>query len=124
MKLFFIEHMKEMEINPFNLSFGGFREKRFLHYYRSIALRDARLAWYVGILIYALFGVHDLIFIPQHKTTLWILRYLIVSPLMLGILFASYHKLASRYTQILISMAILICGFGIVYSLVLVPAKE
>jgi signal transduction histidine kinase/CheY-like chemotaxis protein len=124
MKLFFIDHMKEMGLNPINLSFGGFREKRFLRHYSSIALRDARLAWYLGIFIYAIFGIHDLIFIPEQKAALWILRYLVVCPLMLILLLASYQKMADRFAQIMISAAVMICGFGIVYSLIYIPGKE
>lgn len=124
MKIPFTHQMKEMDINPFNLSFGGFRENRFLHYYSSITIRDARLAWYLGIFIYAIFGIHDLVYNLEQQLPLLIVRYLVICPLLLIILVASYHRLAAKYIQIMISMAIMICGLGIVYSLIYIHGKE
>jgi len=124
MKLFFFSYLKEMGNSPFTLSFRGFKEVRFIQHYNSIALRDARFAWVIGIFIYALFGFHDLIFLPENKTTLWILRYLVVCPAMIVLLFASFHRLAKRYIQLLISLAILVCGIGIIVSFIYVPRKE
>jgi signal transduction histidine kinase len=124
MKLHFFEHIKEMGVNPITLSFKGFRESRFIQHYNSIALRDARFAWVLGIFVFALFGIHDLIFLSDYKASLWIMRYLVVCPIMILLLVISFHKLAKQYIQLLISAAILVCGTGIIYSLTFVPGKE
>ncbi len=124
MKLHFFEHVKEMGINPFTLSFKGFREARFREHYSSIAIRDARLGWLIGIVVYALFGIHDIVFLPEHAASILILRYLYVCPIMLLLFVSSYHKHAIRFIQFLISAAIITCGIGVIYPLIYIAGKE
>lgn len=117
MNLFFSHEMKMMGMNPFTLSFFGFTERRFLHYYRTIALRDARYSWLAGILLYSLFGIHDILFFPEQQSMLLLIRFGIVSPAMVLLFLYSFAPNAIRHIQLIISLGIIICGLGIILPL-------
>ena len=124
MKVYMIDEMKKMGMNPFTLTFRNSMEARFLHFYRLITLRDGRLAWFAGIFLYALFGFHDIFYFPENRWTLLTIRFLMVMPSLGIILGLTYTKNAYRFGQALIAAAILICGLGLIFSTSFMPVNH
>ncbi|MFO7791048.1 MAG: HAMP domain-containing sensor histidine kinase, partial [Bacteroidales bacterium] len=64
-----------------------------------ITLKEIRTGLIAGLLIYALFGFIDPFMAPGHYQTIWIIRFAIVCPVILGVLMFSYSQYFHRYAK-------------------------
>ncbi|MFW6147243.1 MAG: PAS domain S-box protein [Thermodesulfobacteriota bacterium] len=108
----------EMKANLFTLSFPGELEQDFLDEYFDNSLRHVRVALLLGFFFYGIFGILDAWLVPDVKETLWLIRYGLVFPFMLGVLLFSYSIHFKDLMQLAIASVILVAGLGIIAMII------
>ena len=89
-------------------------ESAFNEYYCSNTLKHVRIALLTGLLLYAVFGIVDLMLLPADRARMWFIRYAIVCPTVTaGLLFTHFSRLR-RFTQPVVSFVMLVGSLGIV----------
>ena len=116
------EGLNKIELHPITLSFQGALEKDFLENYFVNSLRMVRLSLLAGIVLYGLFGILDAILIPEIKNKLWIIRFAVVCPFMMGMIVFSYFPVFKRYFQPAMALTMIASGGGIIYMIAILPA--
>ena len=114
----------EMEMNSLTLSYAGSNkhiEEGFLDDYSGKSLQRVRFSFFLWILFYALFGILDNEIMPEMKNTLWLIRYAIICPSIIGIIFFSFSPAFKRYMQVILFIITTISGLGIIYIIVIAP---
>src|SRR5215211_643555 len=89
-------------------------ETQFRKEYLANTVSTTRLALVLGLILYSLFGILDIYAIPFSKDMVWIIRYVIVAPVVLVALVASYVNSLQKYTQAFMCTVVAISGLGIV----------
>lgn len=89
-------------------------EAEFREDYHVNTISTTRLALVLGLVLYSLFGILDIYAIPVSKDIVWIIRYGIVSPVMVAVLVASYSRRLQKYIQLLMGIVVAVSGLGIV----------
>ena len=103
-----------MHLNPLTLSFPPDLEKAFLNNYFNKSLKQVRLTLLLGIFFYGIFGILDAKPMPQTKETLWFIRYAIITPSIISVIFFSYFQMFRRYMQACLTIVITMSGLGII----------
>ena len=96
------------------LRFPSELETEFREDYQANTISTTRLALVLGLILYSLFGILDIYAIPISKDIVWIIRYGIVTPVMLFALVASYSSIFQKYMQAWMSLVVAVSGLGIV----------
>ncbi|GAC1341075.1 MAG: hypothetical protein NVSMB29_10940 [Candidatus Dormibacteria bacterium] len=96
------------------LRFSADLEPRFAEYYVEHRLIFARLAIVLSIVLYAVFGVLDLLIVPDVARWIWLIRYAIFCPIAVVVLGLTFTRWFPRFMQPLLWGLAVICGFGIV----------
>jgi two-component system, cell cycle sensor histidine kinase and response regulator CckA len=112
----------QMELHPISLSFQGELEKTFRETYFVNSLGTVRLSLLAGIILYGLFGILDAILIPELKEKLWIIRFAVVCPFLMGMIFFSYFSVFTKYFQLAMAATMIVSGSGIIYMIAILPA--
>ncbi|MBE9547438.1 MAG: hypothetical protein IMF10_08095 [Proteobacteria bacterium] len=112
---------QEMELDPLTLSFPGDIEGTFLDDFFKNSLRQVRLSLFAGILFYGFFGILDATLVPEMKGALWLIRFAVVCPCLLGVILFSFLPHFKRYFQISVAAAMMIAGFGIIAMISIIP---
>ena len=96
-------------------------EKKFKkeYYYKSITL--SRISFVIVILLYAAFGYIDFISSENYYKIFFTIRYIIVIPLLVGVLLFSFNKYFIKVWQELLSLCFVAGGTGIIYMLLKNP---
>lgn len=103
------------EIRPFLLRFfGADVEHRFQVDHLVQSLPTIRTFLIAGAFLYAAFGVLDGILLSETRDTVWLIRYALVMPVLIGILILSYSNLFIRFAQICLSSVMFTAGLGVV----------
>jgi diguanylate cyclase (GGDEF)-like protein len=113
-----------MKLNLFTLKFSGDSstlEEPFLSDYCRRSLFHIRISLCLGALLYAAFGILDAVLMPEQKSTTWLIRFVIICPVLLGIFLTSFSKSFERYMQPLLAGGCILCGAGIVCMIVIAP---
>ena len=113
-----------MKLHPLTLKFSGESsklEEQFLSYYYRMSLPQIRRFLVLGALLYGFFGILDALLMPEQKYTLWFIRFVIVCPVLLGTLRASFSKSFERYIQPFLTGVLILAGGGIVCMIVIAP---
>ncbi len=113
---------REMELNPINLSFPRDLEANFLDDYFKNSLPIVRLSLFAGIFFYALFGILDTILASPVRGELWLIRFVVVCPSLLGVILCSFFSFFRKYFQLFLAMAMIIAGFGIIVMISIIPS--
>lgn len=90
---------EEMSVNPVTLSFRGEQqclERGFLDSYTKKYIRQVRIALYLALAVIAIFGAFDLMHVPTKYYALWFVRYGILCPLFILVIFISYYPFFAR----------------------------
>ena len=106
-----------MKLNPFTLSFKGDQEifeTDFLKGYSKKSLGAYRLAILFALIFYNVFALFDITLVPVIYLKLWIIRFGIVSPLLILSFIFSYFKQFTKFMQPVIIFMWLVTGTGIV----------
>ncbi|MEW5734618.1 MAG: ATP-binding protein [Thermodesulfobacteriota bacterium] len=114
-------------MNPFSLRFSGEYaglEGPFLDAYDRAALTHVRIAGFLAFLVYASFGLTDVTWAPEHYKDLWVIRYLVICPVLLAVPLFSYTRyFRPSYIQACIMALVLLGGLGIIAMMVVLRPK-
>jgi signal transduction histidine kinase len=106
---------KEIPFNSATLSFlNPELEAAFRADYFDKNIRNLRRYLLLGFLLYGLFGIHDYWIIPDILRQAWVIRFLLVCPLLLGIYLFSYTKNYAQAMQGSLFLACFAAGAGII----------
>ena len=107
----------KMTVNPFTLKFTGDcadYEQSFYAYYLIKSLKQLRYAIVLGILSWSLFAILDVYLDPENVKTLWVIRFGVIIPMMIGGMIVSYFKLFKKLMQPLIAASIISVGCAVI----------
>ena len=113
-----------MKLPPLTLKFSRESSKLeapFLNDYYRVSLPHIRISLVLGALLYAAFGILDAVLMPEQKSIMWFIRFVIVCPVIFGTLLASYSKYFERYMQPLLAVVYILAGGGIICIIVIAP---
>jgi diguanylate cyclase (GGDEF)-like protein len=113
-----------MKLHPLTLKFTGESSKfeaPFLSDYSRVSIRHIRISLILGAVVYAAFGILDAILMSEQKYTMWLIRFVIVCPVLFGTLLASFSKSFERYMQPILAVAYILAGGGIICMIVIAP---
>ncbi len=110
-----------LKLNFFTLAFSGELESRFQEDYFNSSIGLLRTSFLLGILYYTFFAFLDSMVLPEVKTQLFIVRFLIVCPVIFLIFILSFTKNFSKWWQLGAIIATLTAGVGIVVMTVISP---
>jgi len=96
-------------------------ENHFLIDFYNRSLNQVRLAIFMAVVLYALFGILDAALIPEFKYKFWTFRYLIVIPMLVGILAFSFTRIYKRKIQFVSTAAVIMSAFGVIGIITLAP---
>jgi len=113
--------MYEMELHPITLSFPKNLEKTFLNDFYNKSLSLVRFSLLLGIVIYAFFGILDAYLVPEMTKQLWVVRFAVVCPFLLGVILYSYSSRFRQAFQLSVTAAMVVSGFGIIYMILIIP---
>ena len=112
----------EVRMHPVTLRFEDKDlEREFQEEYYERTLTQVRLALVVGALLYGIYGIVDFWLAPLQRTTIWAIRYLLVAPAALGVLWFSHSAHFRRYREMALTLVILIAQAGIVAMAAITP---
>jgi signal transduction histidine kinase len=100
----------------------GDTENRFTADHLSRALPAIRIFVLAACLLYASFGVLDAYVIPEIKRTAWLIRYVGVCPVLIGVFLLTYTSAFVRVAQLALSAMMLTSGLGIIAMTALADA--
>ena len=113
-----------MTLNLLTLKFSGVAspfEAPFLRDYYEVSLPQIRIAALLAAVFYAAFGHLDAVLMPEQKSTIWLIRFIIACPVFLGTFLISYSRFFERYMQPILAGNIILAGGGIVGMIVIAP---
>jgi two-component system cell cycle sensor histidine kinase/response regulator CckA len=114
-----------MKLHLLTLKFSGNLSKLeapFLSDYYRLSLRQVRISLILGALLYSAFGILDAALMPEQKSTIWFIRFVIVCPVIFAILMSSFSKSFERYMQPLLAGGYFLAGGGIICMIVIAPS--
>ena len=113
-----------MKLHPITLRFSdehAHLEALFQKDYYRISLSTMRLFVFLGAVLYASFGILDAYVMPEQKIIIWFFRFIIVGPVLLGVLLISFTRLFKKYMQPILAALYVLAGTGIVAMIVVAP---
>jgi len=119
----FLSSSRKMSLNPFTLKFEGKSEDDFLKDYFYSSIQILRVAMILGMVLYILFVLLDIILIPEVLTQAIIVRFVIVLPLLLAIYLFSFQKKFKEWWQLAAMITVLLSGSGIIVIILLSPSN-
>ncbi len=111
--------MNDALINKYSLRFPDDLEQIFEEESFHNSLKQLRINILVVTLIYAFFGILDVLVTPDVYREAWFIRYAIVIPLAIAVMLFSFSRHFKRFQQITISVLTLVGGGGLVGLIVL-----
>ncbi len=118
------DNLRKFKANPVTLAFKGEEselEPHFLLEYTTNSLNQLRFALFSALVIYTLFGILDVALIPDFKNKFWSIRYLIVTPVLLGLLIFSFFAYFKRIMQVVSAILVIVSAFGLLGMMWLAP---
>jgi class 3 adenylate cyclase len=89
-------------------------EEEFLEDYHLNTVSTTRLALFLGLVLFSLFGVLDLYAVPISKNIVWFIRYVVIAPVIIFAIIATYIDFFQKHIQLLMGIVVAISGLGIV----------
>ncbi len=83
------------------------------HYFRE-SLTTVRTGLLLAFVLYNLFAILDIWMLPITKGTVWIIRFGIVDPFLIGAYILSYFAFFKKVMQVVLSIIALVMGYGII----------
>jgi len=110
------------KVNKITLKFSNENiEKKFRKEYFDKSIAIFRISFVTVILLYAAFGYLDFTYSETYYKLFFAIRYLIVVPLLVGVLLISFNKNFIKVWQKLLSLCFVVGGAGIIYMLLKNP---
>ena len=116
-----------MKVHFITLAFIGpnrHLEAPFLNHYFQSTLRQLRIAVASAILFYAVYGIYDAIAVPQLAPLFWSIRWGIVCPFCVLLLWFTFSGHFFRFAQPILGLATLITCSGLITMSLVVPAEQ
>jgi len=113
---------EDWDINILTLSFSGTSkkyEKDFLNTYFKSSIKPFRLSIALGIVIYAVFFMLDVLLFPDLEKELFIIRFGLVIPMMILMILLSYSDIFKRYMQPIASFAMFFTSLGVIIMVII-----
>lgn len=111
-----------MDVHPVTLSFSDDLEGQFQQDYFNKSVSIVRFSLIAGILLYSVFGILDAVLIPSMKEVLWLIRFIVICPVLLGLIVLSYSSQFRNFFQIAMSTGMVFSGLGIISMISITPA--
>lgn len=109
------EEARSLALNIISLRFVDKEvERRFLRQHLVQSLPIIRLSIFSGTALYGLFGILDAQILPDVLGKIWLIRYGIVIPILIGIFIFTFSRYFFRAAQVALSLSMLSAGLGIV----------
>lgn len=89
-------------------------EKEFREDYFNKSLMTTRIALILGIALYSIFGILDILIAPLSKSKILFIRFAIVSPGLLAVFILSFFNIFKKIMQPILMFISLVAGLGIV----------
>ncbi|MDX2444211.1 MAG: ATP-binding protein [Bacteroidales bacterium] len=108
----------ELKLKSINIAFSkehAHLEKEFLREYAVKSQGAFRFAMILALIFYDLFAILDKSTVPDIYQQIWIIRFGIVTPVLIIAFFFSFNKLFLKFGQITIALVWFITGGGIIY---------
>ncbi|HON59825.1 MAG TPA: HD-GYP domain-containing protein [Smithella sp.] len=115
-----------MKLNPVTLKFSGecaSLEKPFLDYYYQSSIAQVRIMMILGAVLYAAFGALDAFLMPEQKFSIWVIRLVIIGPVLGVFLLLSVTPFFKKFMQPVLALAYIIVGLGIIAMIVIAPSS-
>lgn len=107
------------------LKFGSpSSEKEFILNYDEKTIPALRLGFWVGAILYALFGILDYYLMPISYEKIWFIRFGVVIPFCSAITVLSYVKSIRKFMQAFFSLSAMTMGLGIVAMMAIADPSE
>jgi len=116
----------QMKLHPFTLKFSGESsslEGPFTDDYYKSSLTHVRILVILGAVFYGAFGVLDAFLMPKQMFSIWLIRFLIVCPALIGFLLISFSGFFRRYMQQVLAFVFVMVGTGIIAMIVIAPPQ-
>ena len=100
--------VKSMHLHRLTLRFSGPMaglEAPYREHYLVQTLFQIRISFILGALMYAIFGILDILVLPDYWHITWLIRYAIVCPCILAVVGATFLPRFHRYLQPMMSVA-------------------
>jgi signal transduction histidine kinase/ActR/RegA family two-component response regulator len=112
---------RRINLNPITLAFRDGRENEFLLKYFRDSLKQFRVSFFLLAALYGVFGLLDSMVVPMYQEVFFIVRFMVVVPLLSLVLVLSFFKFFRGVWQLLVFISFVVGGAGIALMLVLVP---
>lgn len=89
-------------------------EKEFREDYYDKSIMAVRIALILGIILYGIFGVLDILIAPLSKTRILFIRFAVVIPGLFTVFIISFFNIFRKYMQPILMFITLVAGLGIV----------
>ena len=113
-----------MHLNMMSLKFSGPQaalEPLYKKHHLRSTLFLVRISFFLGALLYGLFGILDALVLPEQKHITWLIRYAIVCPGLLLVVAATYVPRLYPYLQPILFFMVTVGGLGIVLMVLVAP---
>ena len=114
-----------MKLHPLTLKFSGETsefEESFLKDYYHASLIHVRVLMTLGGILYASFGILDMLMMPEKIFIMWLIRIIVVAPGLGFVLLLSFSSLFEKYMQHILASAYFMAGAGIICMIAIAPA--
>jgi len=116
----------KMKLSPVTLRFSGecaSLEKPFLDYYYQSSLAQVRVMMIVGAVLYAAFGALDAFLMPEQKLSIWVIRLVIIGPVLGFFLLLTMTPFFKKVMQPVLALGYVIVGLGIIVMIMIAPSN-
>ena len=116
------ELLRKAVLNKYTLHFTSERLEAFYRHYTLPSLRrQARIALLVGAIMYGMYGFLDSLFVPPEAVVkVWYIRTMVIM-LAFAVFGMTFYRRFSRSNQLLLSLAGLFGGLGLLAKMWLLP---
>lgn len=116
------ELLRKAVLNKYTLHFTSERLEAFYRHYTLPTLRrQARIALLVGAIMYGMYGFLDTLFVPSEAVVkVWYIRTMVIM-LAFAIFGLTFYRRFARSNQLLLSVAGLFAGLGLLAKMWLLP---
>ncbi len=107
------EYLISKSGSKFSMKFSRELESDFENFYFEKSILTTRIALILGAVLYSLFAFLDILIAPIEIHKIWIIRFLIVVPLLVLLFAASFFNAFRKYMQSLTALVSMAAGLGI-----------
>lgn len=95
-------------------------EQQYKDYYFSKSILIIRISLMLGLVLYSVFGLLDIYLVPQYRASFFIIRFALVSPLLLITFIMSFTNLFKKIMTVMMGLIVLAAGFGIIMMIAII----